>query len=234
MDRRNRQYVKLISEIEAAKYRDCKRSCFKLLYNLSTQLHYELVSLKTYKYLTIFENRFPTIEWTRKILNAPGDYVSKHGRKIPECPEATNIADEEFLFCFHAIVLAFEYVDHNSIVSTSLVCALAASIRALSLNTWIEQSPLEYNAFVKANEDDKMNILDNDILHAAKKQEWQEAASWFKQKGILDLPNGVDEKKMERVLKYWEGGELSLIVPTTRKLLEKGRKNLEINIFDIL
>ncbi|MBT8348885.1 MAG: hypothetical protein HKP62_05520 [Sulfurovum sp.] len=234
MNRRRQEYDNLVKAIESEELEQCPYFCFKMLYGLSPELHFHLVYSKMNGYLSVLENRFPEVTWPRKLLDNPKGYVDKHGRQIPDSPEGLNIDDEMFLFCFHAIALAYTYIDSYAIVSTSFVCALENSIRALGLNAWIEKKPIEHQAFMKTSDDNKRKYLDNAISIDVEKQEWQDVASWLKKKGLLEMPDDVDVEKMEAVLKYWENGEFSLIVPKTRELLEQGRDDLEINIFDIL
>lgn len=210
---------------------DCTVYCFRILFGLPMELQIRLSCFMMRRYLSIFERRFPHIRWPAEILN--DIEANNFDYEIPDEPENTDFADSSFVLCFYALTNAHSYRESQAIITTSCVCAIEAAIHARMDNVWIADDPKSVER-VKKEEYPVPTVSQNVAAIAVAVREWNEVINWLNREEVRNYQDEADENKMEKILEYWADGEMTLIVPSTRKLLEKNERWRRISIMDIL
>ena len=187
--------------------------CFKILYGLPADLQIRLACFMMRRYLPIFEFKNHRVKWPRRLLNDVTQWVTTHGREVPEEPEKADAADAAFLYSFDALLLAYAYPNDAYTLSSSCVVAVDSTINARETNTWIYDDPEAYQMWEQGELLPGRSALENPGAVALSKREWQLVAQWLEQEQVWSYPDESDFEQIEQQLSRWMEREMLLIVP---------------------
>lgn len=206
--------------------------CFEILYGLPQDIQIDFCCYMIDRYLPTFEKRYPNIKWPRKVLSDLDKLIGI----VEDCdldpPEGATMDDSSFIFCFFALKNAYTYRDNMGIFTTSCVCAILSLIYAQTTNAWIKYDPEAFNEW-KDQKQLSIKLSDNEHIIEVKEKERNAIIEWLKQNRVWEYPDDADLEMMKKVLEYWKEGEMSLIVPKARKIVEKHQKTNGLSIDDI-
>lgn len=234
MERRREEIEKIDRAIKEKNFILCSELCFKVLYGLPADLQIELCCFMMTRYLPIFESKYSKESWPRKILNDVWGWAEKKGGYIPEMKHDLNSADSSFVYSFDALLLACSFREKKGLLTSSSVCAISSAIDARSDNVWIADDPEAAILWESGYIEPKRTVLENLPAISVEVREWDIVLNWLKEKEVCTYKDEVDIYKMNQVLEYWKEGEMTLIVPETRVLIEKVQKKDGLTIHDII
>lgn len=213
---------KLIEKLkEAATFHDNSillDTCFRLLYGLNANVLIDLCLYAIKQYLPIFKEKYPSTTWPEEILTDIKKYINRFGRGVPNEPLDLNIADSSFLLSFDALLLACTYKSNQCILTSSCTFTINSVVMAKGCAMLISQNAVDLQGLENCRNACRQ-IFDSEIFKATKVKEWNKIVEWLVNKDSLKSEYNTDG--LEICLKYWKQGEMSLIVPETRLLLEK-------------
>lgn len=206
--------------------------CYEILYDLPQDLQIDLCRCMMKRYLPTFEKRYPKIKWPREVLNDINKLFGQVKDDALEPPAGATMDDSSFIFCFFALKNAYAYRENSGVFTTSCICAIFSSIYAQTTNAWIADDPEGINKW-KDRKKIFISLSDNEQVRKVKKNEWNAIIEWLMLNRVWKYSDKTDFEMMRKVLEYWKAGDMSLIVPKARRLIEKHRKPNGLSIDDI-
>ncbi|MDH5181209.1 MAG: hypothetical protein OEZ39_02390 [Gammaproteobacteria bacterium] len=192
---------------------ECADSCFMVMYGLPAAIQQDLALLTMRRYLPVFQQRNPDIQWPRIILDQPEAWFAQHGRATPEEPDSLNPADAAFLFCYDAILNALANTTNPAILTSSCMCAINSAIDATGTHVWMTTDPEALTMWQQQGYFPGRSVVDNADAVAAMEQEWQIIGNRLFTPEHRAQYNAATVHEAEQALAQWQAAERSLILP---------------------
>jgi hypothetical protein len=232
MNRRKELIERLKLAITSDRPESYGELCYEILYDLPQDIQVDLCCYMIGRYLLIFEKKYPKIKWPRKVLNDISKLSGQVEDDATDPPEEATMGDSAFIFCFIALKNAYIYREYSGIFTTSCICAILSVVYAQKTNALVAHDPECFHKW-KDRKQFNTTLSDNEQVIRVKMNEWNAILEWLMQNRVWKYPDKTDLKMMGKVLEYWKAGDMSLIVPKARKLVEKHRKPTGLSIDDI-
>jgi hypothetical protein len=188
-------------------------SCFRILYGMPEDPQRALVIFIMRRYVPIFRTHWPIITWPEQILDQPEQWVAQHDRALPEEPDSVNPADASFLFAFDALLNGLQHRADCTILTSSYIAAVKATIHARGTNVWMADDPEAVVLWETQGYFPGRSVTENLAALAVIEREWRVVIDWIAEEQHTQLFSTGDPNEAEQALSRWKDHEFSLIIP---------------------
>jgi hypothetical protein len=212
----------LESAIQNRAFSQCEELCFRVLWELPAERQIESGRRMLWRYLPIFESKWPLEMAARRLLSDVGRWLAQEGHTGLGAHERLDPADLEFVYGVDALLGAGANPTSAPTLTSGCVGALVGAIAARARNVWIADDPEGYAAYRRnhaaaeaestaAPEDDE--TVEAVGSRAVEEREWRALLETWRAEAVWQFPEVVDHDGLASALAAWAEGEHSLLLP---------------------
>ena len=214
MNRRKEQIEALLKHAAEHDWQSCREALFRVLYDgLPANVQLSLAGFAIQRFLPIFENKWPNITWPATLLRDPSEWLTRHGRSLPDEPPDPDPADAAFIFTFDALLLASNYQTDALILTSSCAAAVGSAINARQCAVWMADDPEGVAMWRRQGYFPGRSLAQSKPAIAVAEREWEATAVWLSARTEWIEAEAAPAEEIERNLARWREHEMSLIVP---------------------
>lgn len=200
----------------------CTQNCFRVLYGLPAELQIELACFMMFRYLPIFEKKYPQIAVPRQIISNISKYIEQFGRSVDMRGVESFTAEVSYVRSCDGVLLAYCYQHDPFTVTSSCACAIGAVINARRTNVWEADDPEAWEMTKQKRYPLKERLpIYNAAAYAVFAREWEEVVEWLRRQEVSNYCDEVNLGLMEQQLEYWLDSLYVLIVPEIAELFSQ-------------
>jgi len=213
MKRRQELVESLLQHKAEHDWQGCREVLFRVLYGLPASAQLSLARFVIVRYLPIFEHKWSAIKWPAKLLSNLDEWLTRHGRSLPEEPADFDPADSAFVFAFDALLLASKYQTDELILTSSCAAAVLSAINARRCGVWIADDTEGVVMWGSQGYFPGRGVTESRPAIAVAEREWEEVAAWLTTQQVWIHAETVAPDEIESGLARWKDREMSLMVP---------------------
>ncbi|HEX3481021.1 MAG TPA: hypothetical protein VHT91_38660 [Kofleriaceae bacterium] len=200
----------------------CDELCFRVLWELPVERQIESGRCMLWRYLPIFEHKWPSDTAARRLLSDVGRWLALEGPVGLGAHDRLDPADVEFVYGVDALIGAAASPTSAPTVTSGCVGAMVGAITARARNVWVADDPDGHDAYrrnMAAAEAESTAAPEPDETvepvgsRAVEDREWRALLDMWRGDAIWQFPEVVDGEALARALAAWQEREQLWLPP---------------------
>lgn len=203
----------LCDAIAAHDWDRCVEQSFRLLFTLPADAGRDIARETVARYAATFRRGTRELTWPDEILSDPVAWSREHGRATGETPPHLGVADDNWLVCLDALLLAV--AEDTDLVVRTAACATATvtALNSRALAVWEVDDPEAVRLWRAGLLPPWRTYQSNASARAVLEREWWWTARRLAEAvGRTPAPH-LDPEEVEAGVERWRNHEYRLILP---------------------
>jgi hypothetical protein len=215
-------FDELEAEIRSGRFARCVELCFRVLWALPAERQIESARRMLWRYLPIFEAKWPSQTAARRLLSDVGRWLTQEGYVRLDENDRFDPADVEFVYGVDALLGAAANPSQAPTLTSACVGALVGAIEARARNVWVADDPEGHAAYRRnmaaaeaastapSEPDETVEPVGSRAVEA---REWHALLDMWRSEAIWKFPEVVDHEALARALAAWQERDHLWLLP---------------------